>query len=336
MTATVDTTGDDTSDAPAPDPVLPPDVPAPGPPAPADDVADDRPGPEVAEALPRALKVIGVVVAPSTLLTALLFYFGLLHVTGFFRYLGVNYTALDLTPTDFLLRSADGLFVPLTVLACGAVTVVWVHRLLAGRRRRDRGSALPLLAAATVTTGTVLVIVSVIGVADRLAFAGRPEVPGLCLAAGVLVLAYAMHLVRVLLGIQGDLRASAAVVEWGAIFVLVSVGLFWAVGSYAIGVGTGRGQDMHAALPTWPDAILYSERDLRLEGPGLREVRCTEPGAAFDFRYDGLKLVMQSGGQYLFLPAGWSRESGAAVLLPRTDTVRLEFAAPGTARPESC
>ena len=42
------------------------------------------------EVLPRLLKVVGAIVAPTTLLTGLLFYFGRLHITGFFRYFRVT------------------------------------------------------------------------------------------------------------------------------------------------------------------------------------------------------------------------------------------------------
>ena len=75
-------------------------------------------GDEQAEVLPRLLKVFGAIIAPTTLLTGLLFYFGRLHITGFFRYFRVNFTVLDLTVNDYLIRSADGLFRPV-----GAVTV---------------------------------------------------------------------------------------------------------------------------------------------------------------------------------------------------------------------
>src|SRR5918911_1335418 len=43
-------------------------------------------------ALVLALKIAGSIVAPTTLLTALLFYFGLLHAYWFCQYFGVNYT----------------------------------------------------------------------------------------------------------------------------------------------------------------------------------------------------------------------------------------------------
>jgi hypothetical protein len=103
-----------------------------------DSVAGPAPGPArgtgppadgVADVLPRVFKVVGAVVAPTTLLTGLLFYFGRLHVTGMFRYLDVNFTVLDLTFQDYLIRSADGLFVPLAVAAFVALVLLWAHGL---------------------------------------------------------------------------------------------------------------------------------------------------------------------------------------------------------------
>jgi hypothetical protein len=77
--------------------------------------------------------------------------------------------------------------------------------------------------------------------------------------------------------------------------------------------------------------VIYSERSLSLAAPGVREVRCRDPQAAYRFRYDGLKLVPQSGDQYLLLPEAWTPTNGVAILMPRSDTVRLEFI-PASAR----
>lgn len=297
-----------------------------------------------AAALSQVLKIVGSVVAPTTLLTALLFYFGRLHVTGFFRYFGVNFTVLDLTVQDYLVRSADGLFVPLTIAAAAALLALWAHRLLLrSLRGRNRRIALRALAPLAAIAGLVLVSVAIVTIfSDTAVLAAYPEVHGLSLAIGVLLLAYGVRLVRLLSAKPDSQRGGSgvpgadAIVEWGAIFVLVSVGLFWAVGSYAIGVGTGRGQEMEAALPSWPDAVLYSDESLNLQAPGVRETPCQNPTGAYRFRYDGLKLVLQSGNQYLFLPEGWTPAAGAAVLIPRTEALRLEFSAAGLARSAAC
>ena len=113
------------------------------------------------------------------------------------------------------------------------------------------------------------------------------------------------------------------------VFMLVSVGLFWAVGDYAGAVGTGRGHDVETSLPTLADVVVYSAESLNLRVAGVGEMPCQNPAAAYRFRYDGLKLVLQSGNQYLFLPANWTPADGAALLVPRSDALRLEFLPPG-------
>jgi hypothetical protein len=129
---------------------------------------------------------------------------------------------------------------------------------------------------------------------------------------------------------------AVVVAEWGAVFVLVSIGFFWTVGSYAIGAGIDRAHEFEVSLPSRSDVVAYSEKRLSLQAPGVREVICQYPDAAYRFRYDGLKLVQQSGNQYLLLPAGWTRAHGTAILIPRSEAVRLEFSAAGQVRNATC
>ena len=60
-------------------------------------------------------------------------------------------------------------------------------------------------------------------------------------------------------------------------------------------------------------------------------MRCKDLQAGYRFRYDGLKLLPQSGDQYLLLPATWSPRNGVAILIPRNDSLRLELV-PASAR----
>jgi hypothetical protein len=64
---------------------------------------------------------------------------------------------------------------------------------------------------------------------------------------------------------------------------------------------------------------------LNLTAPGVRETQCRNPDTAYRYRYTGLKLILQSGGQYFLLPVQWRKADGTAVVLPRTDALRLEF-----------
>lgn len=284
------------------------------------------------------LRVGAQIVAPSTLLVALLYYFGNLHAQGLFRYLRVNFSIFDLTTTDYLIRSADGLFVPVTAAAATALLLVWTARLLRSRRDAPHPVARAVLVAFAAVTGlSLLGLAAAATLAPDVVLPGFREAGGLGLSFGVLLVAYAVRVVRLTRADGTDgASAGAALVEWAAIFVLVSIGLFWAVNSYAIGVGTSRGMQIEQNLASSPDVVIYAAESLGIRGSGIREVNCPGTGVAFPFRYEGLKFVFRSGDQYLFLPASWTRAQGATLVVPRTDGLRLEFSAPGTGTGGSC
>jgi hypothetical protein len=292
------------------------------------------------DALPKLFKVFGGIIAPTSLLTGLLFYFGRSRAAGYYRYFHVNSTVLDLTTNDYLSSGIDGLFVPVAVACLTALVLLWLNRLLLtrvppGARRR----AVRVLVPAAGALGVVLVGLSF---ADLLTegkvFGVNAATGGLCLAGGVLLMVYAVRLLRLSLpppAAAGHRRPATGLAEWGAAFLLVSIGLFWAADAYAFGVGTGGAITLHRALPTVPEAVLYSQQSLSIDVPGVTEVRCADPDAAFRFRYDGLRLVRQAGNQYLLLPATWDRTTGTALLIPRSATIRLEFRS-AVAPPTAC
>ncbi len=287
------------------------------------------------EALPRLLRVAGAVVAPATLFTALLFQFGRLHSAGYFRFYGVNFTVLDLTLNDYLISGVDGLWVPLAGACVLVLPFVWLNRLLISRLPEEGSNRTVqvLIAVAGVLGGVLMGLALLDLVTAARLFWGDSEVAGLSLAVGTLLVVYAVRLVRLrprrgTSAPEATARRraeTAGLIEWGAAFLLVAAGLYWAVGQYAFGVGTSRAMQLQAALPAQPAAVLYSEKSLSLDVPGVTEVRCQDPDAAYRFRYDGLRLVRQAGNQYLLVPATWARETGAAVLIPRGAAIRLEF-----------
>lgn len=281
----------------------------------------------------RALEVAGLVVAPATLLTALMYFFGLLHAYWFFSRFGVDYTVMGLTTQDYLVRSADGLFVPLTSVAAVGLALLWTsccvpEGVVVRTRRATRRIAVPT----AVLIGMALLGIAAAGITDPALFTGTFGIPGLSLTAGVLLLTATT---------RGRRRArpsptAVLVAEWLAIFLLVSVGLFWATTDYSASVGTRRAEQLIAALPAWPDAVLYAEKSLNVSLHGVREQRCHDPDGAYTVRYDGLKLVLESGGQLFFLPAAWTDGAGSALVLPHTDALRLEFTAPGRSASGNC
>lgn len=280
---------------------------------------------------PQLVKILGAIVAPTTLLTALLYYFGWSHAYWFCDYFGVNSTVLGFTTTDYLMRSVDALFVPMTVAACAALLAVWGHsvlraRLAAGSRPRALRFGVPgaMLLGGVLLAGGFLSVFTTTVLSEHLVAAP------LSLGFGVLLLVYVLHLRQLIAaapaGTDPDRgRGWVAVAEWAVVFVLIGLSLFWAATDYSAAVGRSRASDFVAGLPRYPNVVIYSEHSLSLHVPGIRQVRCTDADTAYRFRYDGLKLVLESGDQYLFLPSQWTSARGIAILIPRSDSLRLEF-----------
>jgi hypothetical protein len=293
------------------------------------------------------VNLLGTIVAPTTLLTALLFYFGWSHAYYFYDYFGVNSTLLGLSTRDYVQKAVDGLFVPMLVLAGAGLLALWAQSLLRARLALGPRQRALRLVAGVAAVGLVLSIGgfwSVFAVTALRRWLYGTAAP-LSLAAGVLLLLSAFHLWRSLTAgrrTPGPAPAAAwgAVAEWAAVFVLVGLSLFWAANNYSVAVGRQRAYQMVLQLPGEPGVVLFSERSLSLAAPGVREVRCRDPQAGYRFRYDGLKLLPQSGDQYLLLPGTWSRGGGVAFLIPKSDSLRLELvpasAGGAAARPSAC
>ncbi|HEY0538837.1 MAG TPA: hypothetical protein VGD53_10715 [Actinoallomurus sp.] len=275
-------------------------------------------------------KILGSIVAPTTLVTSLLYYFGWSFTFSFFDNFGVSYTVVDLGTVEYLQRAVVALYLPAAVLASVALLVLWCHAAL--RARLAAGSdprLIRVLILVAAATGFGLSCGGFLSLFHSTVLTRYVTVAPLSLAAGVLLLASALHLQRTRtarkLGNAGR-AALGAVAEWAIVFALVGLGLFWAAGDYSVAVANTQAYKYAQELPTSPGLVLYSGKSLSLNAPGVQQTRCKAADAAYHYRYDGLKLMMRSGDQYLFVTERWTRENGVAILIPRSDSMRLEFA----------
>jgi len=279
----------------------------------------------------RLVRILGQFVAPTTLLTALLFYFGWAHVYWFFDYFGVDSSILAPSTREYVMRSVDALFIPLIAVAVVGLALMWGHLALPERIRSGPRSRWQLIAL------TVIGILLLVNGLSRLVVV-TPFNRGLCVApiciiVGVVLLWYLTLLRRSRLHAENPTpRSDAAVLsEWAVMFVLVAMSLFWLATDYSIAVGQTRARQAAAEIPSRPEVVLFSEKDLHLDGPDIRETKCsTAPDAesAYRFRYDGLVLLGEVGGQYVLLPREWQRGVGTAIVLPKSGVgaTRFEFA----------
>jgi hypothetical protein len=75
---------------------------------------------------------------------------------------------------------------------------------------------------------------------------------------------------------------------------------------------------------------VYSERSLGVADTHARADRLTGPDERYPYRYSGLRLLVMSGGKYFLVPDGWTRASGAVLVIPDTPDIRVEFSPGGS------
>lgn len=288
---------------------------------------------EPAAGTSHALRLVGAALANTTLLTALLYYFGLVETQTYFGYFRVHYTLLGQTPDEIFGRGVDGVLPPLTGGAGSILLFLVLNRFLKILLGEARWARLLQICCPVAGVLGLALLVSTIAIAlDPEPFRDHPGVPGLGFALGVLMTLFSWR--QWTSRRTGGTRTSLAELVTG--YVLVSIGLFWAVGDYSGALGTSRAYEAAGVIPTRPAATLYSAESLNLTANGVRQVKCADPEAAYKYRYTGLKLLLQSGGQYVFLPANWRTSTGVAFVIPKTDKQRLEFGPPRSVPPPGC
>ena len=285
----------------------------------------------------RALELLGLVVAPTTLVTALAFYFGWVLTNARASYFGIDASALDYSTQDYLLRSADALFVPLGSVFVLALACVWLHA-FALRRLRDPAARPGVRAAAraAVAAGGVLFALGVFAVFRPLSFSPhylfRSASPGI----GIALLAYGLHLLdRLDTAQHGRVRGAPAAgpsvraTALALIALLVVLSGFWTASQYADALGRGRAQRLATALTLRPQVTVYAPKQLSIDAGNAVEERLAGDDGAYRFRYSGLRLLVRSGGKYFLVPDGWTRRNGTAVVLADSPDYRFEFGAGG-------
>jgi hypothetical protein len=267
-------------------------------------------------------------VAPLTLVTALLFYFGYVSTREFFRYFGVDVDIIGLSSQEFVMRSPGALFIPVMVLTLLAVLAILGHRALRKWLVVQQRATQRRVIGTVAWTGIAFVLAGL-----ALAFV-VPFLPGwtygqlltpLFLAIGAGLAAYAASTVRALDSASGGR---------GVVVLLVLVmiaGTFWSTATIAQWWGLGQARSLANDLGTLPAVVLDTRERLY---PGndditfqqLGEASTQDPAAgksAFGYRYFGLRLLAQGGGRLYLVPDAWSPD--ASTIVVPYDDVRVRF-----------
>lgn len=276
-----------------------------------------------AQELPGWLRILAAIIAPSSLITALAFYFGYSRTAAVASYFGIDPSVLGFSTQDYVLRSPDVFFIPLGALLASALVGLWVHGWvldwLVPRRTFLRAAT-----AALIAVGGAAFVLGAVGASVGLPFDTPFLLVPLSPGIGVGLLHYGAAVRR--RGRSGGARVpSQAAIRTTLVCLVMALSLFWSASEYAGALGRGRAEDLAAGLLTQPSTTLYSQQRLGIDAPGVVETRVGDADAAYRWRYRGLRLLIESGGNYFLLPSLWSRRRGVVIVVPDTHAVRVDF-----------
>jgi hypothetical protein len=262
-------------------------------------------------------------VAPATLLSALLFYFGYVSSRAQYLYFGIDVDTIGLSTRDYVMRSPQPLLVPLLTIGLVGAAALVVH-LAVGRRSVPRRAVL-----GTAAVGVVMLVAGVVLLGAYPVFAGwwaYGVVTPLLLAAGIGLVMYAS---RWLLGRPRDIRDRGRRTTLRASLLLgllvVSTSLFWATATVAEWTGRGVGMNTARELHRLPLVILDTQERLYLTDGIVEEFELpVDADQTFRYRYRGFRLLVHGGDRMFLVPSQWS-SANSTLVVPLDGSVRVQF-----------
>jgi hypothetical protein len=288
------------------------------------------------------LKQLTSIIAPTTMITALLFYFGYIGTKSRFAYFGVYLDMTDLSNQQLLLYGLEVIYVPAALGFTAVLVAVAIHAgviWLLDVRKSD--TAALVIGLGAILLGILLIGRALVGIlVPQVADHEYPATTQLALTLGPAMTAYGIWIcVRRARRATADDRGASAFVTWydGAMMKglrrsgqigaagLIVAGLFWTVHAFAWAYGPGLAYEDAVELPKRPEVVLDTTERLSDVPPLITE--STLPAtkeAAFRYRYRGLRLLLASGGRLFLVPRNWTVQ-GRTLVVPYNSDVRIQL-----------
>jgi hypothetical protein len=284
------------------------------------------------------LRGIASVAAPTSLVTALLYYFGWVRTSRQAYLLGLDDSLFGYSTQDYVLRSISSMYWPLSIglVACVAGSVLHITLLArAGTPPSDapelevrRLRFLKRLTALLAGTGIASLVLGMTGafVENRssVLYVAAP----LGVTVSIVLISYAVHLHRRFISGSGggeptqELKSLRLFIS-SSVIVLLFLSLFWTVSRFAAVKGVDLAAEVVRQLPSRPFVTVYSAKRLQLQPPVV-ETELTQENSAYRFAYTGLKLLFRSEQKFFLRPSDPSA-SEVNIVISESPELRLEF-----------
>jgi len=272
----------------------------------------------------QTVESVSAVVAPLTVVTALLFYVGWVRTRAFFDYFGVRPALVGYAPQDYVLHSAEVSFGAVLLLAFAGLVLVGLDRLVAVRIERVSGRLLgKWLRWGLAGLGASLVLIGLGAAATDAAIAVVPPIAGAGLVAlgAVLFLRFGTEIPSR----QGLLRPGTT----GLSAVVLALACFWAATIYARDLGVGAAMAIDRDARRLPVVTVYSSEPLDLPGTNVTATRVFGENQRWNYRYTGAVLLTYSNERWFLIPEPASEDYRSSVVVLRdSESFHVETAVP--------
>ena len=276
------------------------------------------------EAVNQVVEQISKILAPATLLGALLFYYGWIRTEALYQTFGINQSILGFTNQDYILRSINVMFRPLQGLLIAALVGGWLHLAVISGLNKKEGIKWTFMLP-TMVAGLILVVGGIYEQAiepDYLDF-GR-----LVWLVALATLGYELFLLRrvkqqeLLPQRLAHIPHSILTLSCWLILTFLILSTFAAVGNYAQIVGRWHADRLVAQAP---QIVVHSKEPLGLESGAVTTFQ-QKSNSIYTHHYRGLRFLVLSNDKYFLVPKDWSIEKPRLIVLEDNETIRLEFA----------
>ncbi|MEW5808886.1 MAG: sensor domain-containing protein [Actinomycetota bacterium] len=281
-------------------------------------MSDDDPLPNSVD---RWLGVIGLVIAPTTLVSGLCYYFGYVSARKSMAYLGIDSDAVGFSTQDYVTKSVGVLFVLILIALLAATTVGGLRTAIRCMARNDRYRR-PMRCAALVivAAGVTVVARGAAGVLmpTRVWIQTAWATPA-ALGLGAALILLGIWIVRTPCTITAPLPPTPA--ERGMVITAAAVlalALFWSMNIYATKAGEVEGTNIAGNLWFRESTVILDTPDRLSLPPQLVRQTVLTPADGLrgeTYRYECLRVVAVRDHQWVLLPANWRPQFGYALFV---------------------